>query len=87
MQLHNKPLAPIYLDQFREWRNDLVTQHLFRDLERTFLDCTSDPLSHDSIEQIAIEALRRDSWRELIDIILEWNPSGVSIEEIEDNGQ
>lgn len=84
MRLHNRALPQVYPDQYKEWIGHPVTLHLIHDLERTFLDCTSDPLPTDSLEKLAMEAIKRDSWRELIDLILEWHPLGMTMEGDED---
>ena len=86
MKLTDKILQPVHPSQFKEWRDHPVTLHLFNDLEKTFLDCATDSLPYDSMEKIAIEAVRRDAWRDLIDLILEWSPAGVTQED-EDDGE
>lgn len=72
---HSLPLVD--RDQFDKWLKDPVTEHFFKDLENTYLDCMLDPLQTSSMDRVAIVALKRESYRELIDKILEWTPQGV----------
>lgn len=77
MQLNNKHLPPIHQHQFNEWRNDPVTEHLFRDLENIYFDSVIDPLPV-KLSALTVEALKREGRREFIDIVLDWIPNGLT---------
>ena len=78
---HNNPLPPVYKDQFNAWLRDPVTEHLFNDLKTMYADCISDPLPTISIDRLGIEALKRESWQHIIDVIFEWSPMGIDLED------
>ena len=59
---------------------------LYRDLEDSYLDAALDPLPCFSIDQIAIEAIRREAMRAHVDMIMEWVPEGAEKEEGDDFG-
>lgn len=81
MKVDSQPLPPVTPDQFAQWRDNPVTEHLYRDLETAYLDSALDPLPIDSIDQIAIESIRRETVRAFTDIISEWVPDGAEEEE------
>jgi len=75
------PLEAIHPDQFAQWLNDPVTEHLFRDLENAYFDTALDPLPTESLDKLAIESIRRETVRAMTDVILEWVPAGADNEE------
>lgn len=40
------------------------------------MDCMLDHLPVNSIEQVAITAIKKESYREFVDQIMEWSPEG-----------
>ncbi len=70
-------LPAVDKDQFQDWYAHTVTQHLLKDLERTYMDCMIDPLPTDSMEKLSIMAIKREAYREFVDQILTWTPEGV----------
>lgn len=81
MQADSQPLEPVHPDLFEQWRNHLVTQHLYRDLETAYLDTAFDPLPITNLDKLAIEAIRRETVRAMTDLIMEWEPPGAETEE------
>ena len=77
--------AAVHPDEYEQWRNHPVTEMLYADLEDSYLDSALDPLPITSIDQIAIEAIRRETARAFVDLIMEWVPKGVDPEEEVEN--
>ena len=77
----SQPLPPISPDQYAQWRNDPVTEHLYNDLAIAYLDSALDPLPVESMEKIAIESIRRETVRVFVDMISEWVPDGAEPDE------
>lgn len=74
--LDSLELPPVHPDQFEQWLNDPITQHLFKGLKDTYLDCMLDPLPTVSMERITITAIKREAYREFVDQVFEWSPDG-----------
>ena len=76
MQHKPLPLPAVHQDQYRQWLDDPVTKHLLSSLESMYMDSMLDLLPTKSMEQLAIMAIKRESYREVVDQILEWSPEG-----------
>ena len=81
------PLPAVYPDDFANWKNHLVKQHLFRDLENAFLDIVIDPLPTKSLDALTMAAIKREGYKQFLDVINEWIPIGVNIDDIDDSTQ
>lgn len=62
-------------DMFDLWKQNDVTRMFLLDLEGLFLETQAQPSYGQTIEQIAIQEIKRSTRADVIEEILEWNPT------------
>ncbi len=80
----SETLPPVTPDQLVNWRRDPVTQHLYNDLFKAWLDLMVEPMIPHSTDYVALETARREGCRQFVDKVMEWTPAGYEEEEPED---
>ena len=62
----------ITLEQWREWKNNPITQHLMHEIARAVAESDATPLPDDTLFGLS-KAYRKDGYRELATFIDDWS--------------
>lgn len=70
-ELKNIAVEP---DAFAIWKQNIVTRRFLLEVEKDLIETQAQTVMSSTIEQIAINEIKRSEHAETLEAILEWNP-------------
>ncbi len=70
-ELKNIAIEP---DAYALWKQNIVTRRFLLEIEQDLLETQAQTVMSSTIEQIAINEIKRSEHAETLEAILEWNP-------------
>lgn len=67
-------------DQFKMWKENIVTQRFLLEVERDLLKTREDYAIGQTVEEVAFKAIKNGEHCETLEAVLEWKPDELIIE-------